>query len=125
MPTEELPIEFRTCQVHEAFSFATMKNVLTVAALVVAAGALGAQTNSYATSLAAPADTAVTIHAARMIDGRGHVMNNVLLTVRRGRIDDPGHRDVHLYLHDANVPNDVSNRTDVLPKRQHARGGLA
>ncbi|HEX4682026.1 MAG TPA: amidohydrolase family protein, partial [Gemmatimonadaceae bacterium] len=34
-----------------------------------------------------PSDTAVTIRAARMIDGRGHVATNVIVTVRSGRIE--------------------------------------
>jgi imidazolonepropionase-like amidohydrolase len=64
-----------------------MKNFLIAAALAAVASPLGAQTNPYATSLATPADTPVTIHAARMIDGRGQVLNDVLVTVR---IDQPG-----------------------------------
>jgi imidazolonepropionase-like amidohydrolase len=64
-----------------------MKNFLIAAALAAVASPLGAQTNPYATSLATPADTPVTIHAARMIDGRGQVLNDVLVTVRSGRIE--------------------------------------
>jgi len=35
----------------------------------------------------APDDIAITIHAARLIDGRGHALDDVLVTVRSGRIE--------------------------------------
>lgn len=79
------------CHVHGVSTLTTMKNVLMAATLGVAActlgRVLGAQTNPYATSLATPSDTTVTIHAARMIDGHGRVLNDVLVTVRSGRIE--------------------------------------
>jgi imidazolonepropionase-like amidohydrolase len=57
---------------------------LFAAAMVLASTGLRAQFN---TSLHTPSDTAVTIRAARMIDGRGHVVTNVVVTVRSGRIE--------------------------------------
>ena len=55
-----------------------------ILALVLAAAPVASAQNS---SLA-PHDTgAVTIHAAMLIDGRGHMERDALVTVRRGRIE--------------------------------------
>jgi len=57
--------------------------IVAAAALVASATSLAAQNSSLA-----PTDTApITIHAARLIDGRGNATANVLVTVRNGRIE--------------------------------------
>jgi len=38
-------------------------------------------------SIAGPSDAPITIHSARLIDGRGRTLDDVLLTVRSGRIE--------------------------------------
>jgi imidazolonepropionase-like amidohydrolase len=54
-----------------------------VVALVAAAPALYAQNSP----IAPPSGTPITIHAASMIDGRGHQSRDVLVTVRSGKIE--------------------------------------
>jgi imidazolonepropionase-like amidohydrolase len=56
-----------------------------VAALAVSAGAPSASAQN--TSLHMPSTVPVTIHAARMIDGRGKLFSDALVTVREGRIE--------------------------------------
>ena len=61
---------------------------LSLLALVVVIAAAGASTAAAQNgSIAAPSDSPVTIHAARLIDGRGHAAQDVLVTVRSGRIE--------------------------------------
>ncbi len=59
-----------------------MKHSLLVGALSLAGSAIGAQNSP----IRPPDSTAITIHAARMFDGRG-VKEDVLVTVRAGRIE--------------------------------------
>lgn len=51
--------------------------------IIGAASAATAQNGA----IAAPGDTPLTIHAARLIDGRGHELVDVLVTVRGGHIE--------------------------------------
>ena len=60
-----------------------MKTLSLLAASVLIGSALGAQN----APIAAPSADAITIHAARLIDGRGHSLSDVLVTVRLGRIE--------------------------------------
>jgi imidazolonepropionase-like amidohydrolase len=54
-----------------------------VVALVAAAPALYAQNSP----IAPPSGTPITVHAAAMIDGRGHQSRDVLVTVRSGKFE--------------------------------------
>jgi imidazolonepropionase-like amidohydrolase len=55
--------------------------------LLVAPVLLGSTLAAQNSSIAVPGDAPVTIHAARVIDGRGHALDDVLVTVRSGRIE--------------------------------------
>jgi len=64
-----------------------MKTLSLLALAVVAAAATPATAAAQNGSIAAPSDSPVTIHAAQLIDGRGHEARDVLVTVRSGRIE--------------------------------------
>jgi imidazolonepropionase-like amidohydrolase len=55
-----------------------------VGSLIFAASVSASAQNS---SIGGPSNTPITIHAATMIDGRGHEQRDVLLTVRDGKIE--------------------------------------
>src|SRR4051794_34568766 len=61
-----------------------MKSWFLSAVLVVSGSALVAQNSSLAPQLT---DSTITIHAASLIDGRGQQSRDVLISVRRGRIE--------------------------------------
>jgi imidazolonepropionase-like amidohydrolase len=57
-------------------------------AIVLAAGLLGAaHLSAQNSSIHGPTDTPITIHAGRMLDGRGGEQRDVLVTVRSGKIE--------------------------------------
>jgi imidazolonepropionase-like amidohydrolase len=55
--------------------------------LLVASLLFSALLHAQNSSIAGPSDTPITIHSARLIDGRGRTLDDVLLTVRSGRIE--------------------------------------
>jgi hypothetical protein len=57
--------------------------LVSLATLPLTSSRLAAQHSS----IHEPGDAPITIHAARMIDGRGHVQSDVIVTVRRGKIE--------------------------------------
>jgi imidazolonepropionase-like amidohydrolase len=60
-----------------------MKTLSLLVGSLLFSAALRAQNSS----IAGPGDTPITIHSARLIDGRGRTLDDVLLTVRSGRIE--------------------------------------
>lgn len=65
-----------------------IKSIFVSAALAaLGAAVMRAQTNPFYTSLPTPSDSVVSIHAARMIDGRGGVHRDAWIYVRNGRIE--------------------------------------
>jgi imidazolonepropionase-like amidohydrolase len=60
-----------------------MKMLGLLAISMLVGSALGAQNSP----IAPPDDVPITIHAARLIDGRGHTLDDVLVAVRSGRIE--------------------------------------
>jgi imidazolonepropionase-like amidohydrolase len=63
------------------FSIAATLGIVVLPAMVHSA--LGAQNSS----IAGPDSSTITLHAATLIDGRGHVTKDALVTVRSGRIE--------------------------------------
>ena len=60
-----------------------MKTLSLLAASLLFTSPLASQNSP----IAPPGDAPITIHAARLIDGRGHTLADVLVTVRSGRIE--------------------------------------
>jgi imidazolonepropionase-like amidohydrolase len=60
-----------------------MKTLSLLAASLLLTSSLASQNSP----IAPPSATPITIHAARLIDGRGHTLDDVLVTVRSGRIE--------------------------------------
>lgn len=59
----------------------------TVAFAIVTAAAIAAPARAQYSSIHEPGDALITLHAARLIDGRGHEQQDVLVSVRHGRIE--------------------------------------
>ena len=81
-PRERLPKLDADRQLGVVTNLTIMKTSLVFAALSFAVSAVGAQNSP----ISAPDSAAITIHAARMFDGRG-MKEDVLVTVRAGRIE--------------------------------------
>ena len=64
-------------------TFSLLTGALVVGASFASAASLASQNSP----IAPPDATPITIHAARLIDGRGRVSDDVLVTVRAGRIE--------------------------------------
>lgn len=82
-------------------TFANTSSVMTLAMSAIALFAASSVVAQGTSPLRTPPDSVETIHAARMIDGRGKLMNDAWVDVRGGRIvrvySNPGERPAAAY----------------------------
>src|SRR3569833_1351635 len=84
MPVVMLPLDSRPQHFLRVFTLSAMHRTSGVALLLALASARAGAQNS---SIHEPGDSTLTIPAAAMIDGRGHLQRDVLVSVRKGKIE--------------------------------------